>query len=99
MGLSRITQQGSNYPIITCDACGKPIKDIRRAIITFSDTIGKPVNYCTGMYHKGECDPGDKMQPHSQELETSIQQLIWNLGIGKKITDGHKWWLVVEMSG
>jgi hypothetical protein len=50
--------------------------DAKKAIITFQDLIGNPVNKATGIFHKAQCDPGDKIAPYSDDLDNFLAQLI-----------------------
>ena len=97
MGFSDYTMRGVIYPILTCDTCGKPIKDARLATIGFPDIIGDPISHATSIYHNGKCDPGHEVCPGSYMLLTYLQHLVWNLPIGKKVVDGQKRQLIIEL--
>lgn len=97
MGFAAYSKEGVNYPILICNTCLMPIKDIRLAIITFNDLVGHPISYATGIYHKGECDPGSKMQPYSDELSSYLRQLICNVRLGEIIQREGKRQLVIEV--
>ena len=97
MNLASLSEKGANYPTLICDACGEPIKDARKAIITWDDLAGKPISYATGIYHKVRCDPGHRIERYSDELSSYMGQLVCNLKIGNKVTNGTKRQLVIDL--
>lgn len=95
MANSIYSKDGIRYPIFSCDSCSKPIKNVELAVVTFPDFSG---DYAScGIYHKGQCDPGNNVHPNSEELTCYIQQLAWNYDVGKKEVHGSKSRLIVEM--
>ena len=97
MGLSEYSYKGSNYPVLTCDTCDKPIKDIRLAIIAFNNLFGNPILHAAGIYHKGKCDPGNKVFDYSDELVQYTRKLIVNQRLGKIVVNGSKRQLIIDI--
>lgn len=81
MGLAIRSEKGKDYPVLTCDACGKPIEDWRLAIASFPWPTEEPVT--VQVYHKGDCDPGaaGRREEHAklwQQLDHYLPWLLWN---------------------
>ena len=97
MYLSFWSEEGVNYPTIICSACGKPIKDARKAIIVSLDLGGNPISHATGVYHKGQCDTGKQAAPYWDELSVYLRQLVCNLKLGEMMSSGKKGQLVIDL--
>ena len=89
MGLSVQRESGEPWPVLTCDKCGKPIKDWNFAIITYqlpSENSVMPAK----VYHKSEfCDPGRGKDGSVlwEELKNYIPWLLWNQDWGTRGTN------------
>ena len=97
MCLSFWSEEGVNCPTIICSTCGKPIKDARKAIIVSPNLAGNPVSHATGVYHKGQCDPGKQAAPYWDELSVYLRQLLCNLKLGEIVSSGRKRQLVIDL--
>ena len=97
MSFGTYSEKGVNYPILICDSCHLPIKDASSAIITFPNLGGNPLDEANGIYHKGKCDPGNRVKPYSNELAAYLRQLACNLKIGELVTADTKRQLVINL--
>lgn len=97
MNFASFLEEGVYYPTLICDACGEPIKDARKAIITWGELADKTISYATGIYHKVRCDPGHKIERFSDELSSFMRQLVYNLKIGNRVTNGTERQLVIDL--
>jgi hypothetical protein len=97
MKIAQYSDKGNNYPVLICNGCGKPIKNAKMALITFKELAGNSLNSVTGVFHKGECDPGNHVSLYSDELEYCIVQLVFNIKIGRIITQGNKRQLIIDL--
>ena len=83
MGFGAMINQGKIYPILTCDTCGKPIKNLNKAIAVFTNVKGENVLPMYGVYHKVKCDPQNqpdvdfnhKDHPFWRPLDKYLEQL------------------------
>lgn len=97
MGLAIIKNNDISYPAITCDGCGKPIKNVNQAIVVYPNFEGKPITYIAGFYHKVTCDLGHTVYPCCDELNTFLKQLVWNLPLGEKVKKGQHRQVIVTI--
>ena len=97
MGLSCYSEKGIDYPILTCDKCGRPITEAWGAIVITQKPYRDPIVNISGIYHKGKCDPGNKICPYSEELSRYLRQLVCNLHIGEIVKNGSKRQLVIDI--
>lgn len=81
MGLS--VYFGENItPIITCDTCGKPIKDIRKSMVGIPRLFGQGTEPVY-VFHKGECAPSREEYPNCEELHRFMRHLLGNIRLGR----------------
>jgi hypothetical protein len=92
MGLSMYGEKGALLPTLTCDKCGKRIKDWRLAVATYQwvpdDSIA-----AVKLYHKGQCDPGTVKGGSVlwTELKNYLPWLLWHHNWGLKQTTEKGW--------
>jgi len=89
MGLAVQRESGESWPVLTCDKCGKPIKDWNFAIITYQLPHENSVSSAK-VYHKGElCDPGRGKDGSKlwEEVRNYIPWLLWNQDWGSRGTN------------
>ncbi len=85
MALSVRHYKGKDIPMLTCDHCGKPIEDWRKAIVTLQNPTEDMAFSPVHIYHKDKCD---QREPLSQELSTYLPWLLWNHSFGSKRRSG-----------
>ena len=99
MGLSIKCLNGKTFPSLTCDTCGEPIENIHSAMVGIEDIfIGNSIPSPIYVFHRGECAPGRKVMPGTQELREYMTQLVWNLHLGRIFPgDDGKQYMAIEL--
>jgi len=91
-----VRKNGITAPIVTCDVCGKRIKDARMGMVKFVNPTYKDGKVSYKINHKVTCD--NREQCDWQELSHFLVWLLSNTGLkGEKLEEAKQRAELMEM--